>query len=417
MENVLAILMAGGAGERLFPLTRHTAKPAVPFGGIYRIIDFALSNCINSDIRRIIVLTQYKALELTRHLRDGWTILSPELGEYIEAIPPMRRIHTDWYLGNADAVFQNIQSISAENPEHVLVLSADQIYKMNYHEMIAWHRQHQADVTLATIQVSPEEAGRFGIVEIDAEHRVVGFEEKPEHGRPVRSIFNPAMVSASMGVYLFNAETMLRALKEDAENPNSSHDFGRDLIPAWIPQARVVAYDYTDLNDKSVKYWRDVGTLDAYYEANMDLVSVAPVFNVYDKAWPLRTHMRQYPPAKFVFNDPDRTGQAHDSIVSMGCVLSGGSVTNCVLSPDVRVNSYTQVDNSILFSHVDIGRHCKIRRAIIDRDVHVPEGTVIGYDTEADRQKYHVTDSGITVVTRDYSLFENPVAANYFDPE
>jgi glucose-1-phosphate adenylyltransferase len=407
MENVLAILMAGGAGERLFPLTRHTAKPAVPFGGIYRIIDFALSNCINSDIRRIIVLTQYKALELTRHLRDGWTILSPELGEYIEAIPPMRRIHTDWYLGNADAVFQNIQSISAENPEHVLVLSADQIYKMNYHEMIAWHRQHQADVTLATIQVSPEEAGRFGIVEIDAEYRVVGFEEKPEHGRPVRSIFNPAMVSASMGVYLFNAETMLRALKEDAENPNSSHDFGRDLIPAWIPQARVVAYDYTDLNDKSVKYWRDVGTLDAYYEANMDLVSVIPEFNLYDRRWPIRTHLLQQPPAKFVFaQEGRRMGVAIDSIVSGGCIVSGGRVVRSILSPGVRINSYCEVESSILMNNAEVGRYSRIRRAIIGPDMKIPESSVIGYDLEEDRAKgYTITESGVVVICEQQHVY------------
>jgi glucose-1-phosphate adenylyltransferase len=400
MENILAILMAGGAGERLHPLTQHTAKPAVPFGGIYRIIDFTLSNCINSDVRRIIILTQYKALELIRHLRDGWTILSPELGEYIEVIPPMKRIHTDWYLGTADAVFQNIQSIVVEDPEHTLILSADQIYKMNYHEMIEWHRQHQADITIGTIQVAPEEAGRFGVVEIDSEHVVVGFEEKPGHGSPVRSAFNPAMISASMGIYVFDTAVLLRALKEDGEDPNSSHDFGKDVIPKWINKARVIAYDFIDLNDKTVKYWRDVGTLEAYYEANMDLVSVLPEFNLYDKRWPIRTNLRQQPPAKFVFaQEGRRMGVAIDSIVSGGCIISGGRVVRSILSPGVRINSYCEVESSILMHDAEVGRYSRIRRAILGPNVKIPESSLVGYDLAEDRAKgYHVTDSGIVVV-------------------
>jgi glucose-1-phosphate adenylyltransferase len=407
MENVLAILMAGGVGERLFPLTQHTAKPAVPFGGIYRVIDFTLSNCINSDIRRILVLTQYKALELTRHIRDGWTILSPELGEYIEVIPPMRRIHADWYLGTADCVFQNVQSVVAENPDQVLVLAADHIYKMNYRTMISWHREHGAEVTLATIQVSPDEAGRFGIVEMDAQHRVVGFEEKPEHGHPVRSIFNPSMVSASMGVYLIDTGVMLRTLKEDAEDPNSSHDFGRDVIPRWIRQARVVAYDFTDLNDKTVKYWRDVGTLEAYYDANMDLVSVIPEFNLYDRRWPIRTHMLQQPPAKFLFaQEGRRMGVAIDSIVSGGCIVSGGRVVRSVLSPGVRINSYCEVESSILMHEAEVGRYSRIRRAIVGSGVKIPESSVIGYDLDEDRAKgYTVTDSGIVVVCNQQEIY------------
>ncbi len=407
MENVLAILLAGGAGERLFPLTQNTAKPAVPFGGIYRIIDFTLSNCINSDIRRIIVLTQYKALELIRHLRDGWTILSPEMGEYIEVIPPMKRIHEDWYLGTSDAVFQNIQSIAAENPQHVLVLYADHIYKMNYHEMIAWHRLHQADVTIATIQVAPEEASRFGVVEIDPSHRVVGFEEKPQHGNPVRSIFNPAMVSASMGIYIFNTPVLLRCLMEDAEDPNSAHDFGRDVIPKWIHKARVIAYDFIDLNDKSVKYWRDVGTLEAYYDANMDLVSVLPEFNLYDQRWPIRTHLLQQPPAKFVFaQEGRRMGIAIDSIVSGGCIISGGRVVRSVLSPGVRINSYCEVESSIIMHNAEVGRYSRIRRAIISPDVKIPESSVIGYDSQEDRAKgYTVTDSGIVVICNQQDIY------------
>ncbi len=273
MKNVLAILLAGGAGERLTPLTRDTAKPAVPFGGIYRIIDFTLSNCINSDVRRILILTQYKALDLTRHIRDGWNILSPELGEYIEVLPPMKRVSEDWYQGTADAVFQNFQSIEAEAPSVVLILSGDHIYKMDYGEMVSWHQKHQADATLATIQVHPGEAGRFGVVEIAEDHTVRGFEEKPQHDHPCPSPFDPHMVSASMGIYAFQPDVLLRALHEDAEDPSSSHDFAKDVIPKMLGRQRVVAYDFRDMNSRQSRYWRDVGTLDAYYEANMDLVA------------------------------------------------------------------------------------------------------------------------------------------------
>ncbi len=407
MENILAILLAGGAGERLSPLTLSTAKPAVPFGGIYRIIDFTLSNCINSDIRRILVLTQYKALELIRHIRDGWTILSPELGEYIEVIPPMKRIHEDWYLGTADAVFQNMHSITAENPDYCLILAGDHIYKMNYQEMIAWHRQHKADVTVATIQVVPEEAKRLGVLDIAPDHRIVGFEEKPQHDHPFPSVFNPEMVSASMGVYVFNRSAMLDALMEDAEDPHSSHDFGRDVLPRLIRSMRVVAYDFTDINDKTVKYWRDVGTLDAYYDANMDLVSVVPEFNLYDKRWPIRTNLLQQPPAKFVFaQEGRRMGIAIDSIVSGGCIVSGGRVVRSVLSPGVRINSYCELESSILMHNAEVGRYSRIRRAIIGPEVKIPEGTVIGENPEQDRAAgYTVTDSGIVVICRTEESF------------
>jgi len=403
MESVLAILMAGGAGERLHPLTRDTAKPAVPFGGIYRLIDFTLSNCINSELRRILILTQYKALELTRHLRAGWNILSPELGEYIEIIPPMKRVHQDWYLGTADAVFQNAASIVAENPRQTLILSADHIYKMNYREMLDCHREHKADVTLATIQAPPHEAPRFGVVEIDPDHRVVGFEEKPQHGHPARSVFNPEMVSASMGVYVFETPVLLRALAEDAADAASTHDFGRDLLPRCIAETCVVAYDFIDLNDKTVKYWRDVGTLEAYYDANMDLVSVIPEFNLYDKRWPIRTYLDQQPPAKFVFaQEGRRMGVAMDSIVSGGCIISGGRVVRSILSPGVRINSYCEVENSILMHNSEVGRYSRVRRAIIGPGVRIPDSSVIGYDLEEDRAKgYHVTDTGIVVIVAD----------------
>jgi glucose-1-phosphate adenylyltransferase len=401
VENVLAILLAGGAGERLHPLTRDTAKPAVPFGGAYRIIDFTLSNCINSDLRRIFILTQYKSLELIRHVRDGWSILSPELGEYIEIIPAMKQTGEGWYLGTADAVFQNTHSILAETADLVLILAGDHIYKMNYRSMFDWHRQHQADITIATTQMAPEEAERFGVVEINADHRVVGFEEKPRHGHPVRSVFNPAMISASMGIYIFNTDALVRLLREDAETPGTSHDFGKDVIPRCLGDYRVVAYDFLDINAKQARYWRDVGTLDAYYEANMDLVDVTPQLNLYDSQWPIRTRVLQQPPAKFVFaQEGRRMGVAIDSIVSAGCIISGGRVLHSVLSPGVRVNSYCEVEYSILMPNVETGRYSRIRRAIIDTNVKVPESSVIGFDAEDDRRKgYHITESGIVVVS------------------
>ncbi len=416
MKDTLGVLLAGGAGERLYPLTRDRAKPAVTFGGIYRIIDVTLSNCVNSDLRRVYILTQYKALSLNRHIREGWNIVAREMGEFVEVLPPMKRVSEEWYQGTADAVYQNIYSIGSEQPQHVLILSGDHIYKMNYGLMLKQHQDSGADVTLATIQVDPAETFRFGVVDVDADHRVNGFLEKPAQ-TALRSPYNPEKVSASMGIYLFETDVLIPALLKDAEDDQSSHDFGKDILPKMVNDYRVYSYDFVDENKKEAQYWRDVGTLEAYYEANMDIVSVSPVFNLYDSEWPIRTHQRQYPPAKFVFAEAGRTGTAVDSIVSSGCIVSGGMVKNSVLSPNVRVNSYSEIDASILFSHVNIGRHCRIRKAIIDRDVHIPEGTTIGYDTEADRQRYFLTESGITVVTRDYSLFENPVTVDYFSSE
>jgi glucose-1-phosphate adenylyltransferase len=416
MRDTLGILLAGGAGERLYPLTRDRAKPAVTFGGIYRIIDVTLSNCLNSDLRKVYILTQYKALSLNRHIREGWNVLASEVGEFIEILPPMKRVSENWYMGTADAVYQNIYSIGAEQSKFVIILSGDHIYKMNYDLMLRQHKDAGADVTLATILVDPSETRHFGVVEIDRDGRIFGFKEKPVV-TDIRSPYNPRMVSASMGVYIFNTDVLIPVLLKDAEDPHSSHDFGKDILPKMVDDYRVFSYNFIDENKKEALYWRDVGTLDAYYEANMDLVSVSPVFNLYDSHWPIRTHQRQYPPAKFVFAEPGRMGAAYDSVVSMGCVISGGVVRNSVLSPDVRVNSYSEVDSCIAFSHVNIGRHCRVRRAIIDRDVQIPEGSVIGYDTETDRSRYFVTDSGITVVTRDYSLFESPVAVDYFTSE
>ena len=413
MRDTLGVLLAGGAGERLFPLTRDRAKPAVPFAGQYRIIDITLSNCINSDLRHVYILTQYKALSLNRHIREGWTsVVAQELGEFIEILPPMQRVSANWYMGTADAVYQNIYSIGAEQPKHVLILSGDHIYKMNYGLMLDHHNDAGADVTLATLPIRPDEVSRFGVVEVSRTGEVVGFHEKPKTTN-LRSPFNPSMVDASMGIYLFNTDVLLPALMKDAEDPNSKHDFGHNILPGILGRYKISAYNFVDENKQNALYWRDVGTLEAYFDANMDVASVSPIFNLYDKAWPMRTRQRQYPPAKFVFGEPGRTGMAINSVISAGCIISGAVVRNSVLSQDVRVNSYAEVESSIIFTHVDIGRHCRIRRAIIDRDVHLPEGTVIGYDREEDRRNYFVTQSGLTVVTRDYSLYENPVSPDF----
>src|SRR5579859_4870511 len=416
MKDTLGVLLAGGAGERLYPLTRDRAKPAVTFGGIYRIIDVTLSNCVNSDLRRVYILTQYKALSLNRHIREGWNIVAREMGEFVEVLPPMKRVSDQWYQGTADAVYQNIYSIGSEQPKHVLILSSDHIYKMNYGLMLKQHLDSAADVTLAVIDVDPDETYRFGVMEVDRDSRIIGFEEKPTFTK-LRSPNNPSKVPASMGVYLFNTDVLIPILLKDAEDEHSSHDFGKDILPRMLDDYRVYSYDFVDENKKEALYWRDVGTLEAYYEANMDVVSISPVFNLYDEAWPIRTHQRQYPPAKFVFEERGRTGTALDSIVSSGCIVSGGSVKNSVLSHDVRVNSYSEVESSIIFSHVNIGRHCRIRNAIVDRDVHIPEGTIIGYDPELDAKNFVVTETGLTVVTRDYSLFESPVVVDYFTAE
>ena len=406
-SQTLVCLLAGGQGERLYPLTRDRAKPAVPFGGIYRIIDITLSNCVNSDLRHIYVLTQYKALSLNRHLRESWYILAHDLGEFVQILPPMKRVGESWYQGTADAVFQNLYSIGSEPSKYVLILSADHVYKMNYQLMLQQHVDSGAELTIGTIEFDRADASRFGVVEVDRESRIVGWEEKPAD--PKRSPHHPDKSNVSMGIYCFNRDLLLQCLAEDAEDPSSSHDFGKDVVPKLIQdRRRVYSYDFVDENRKGAQYWRDIGTLEAYYEANMDLVAVSPVFNLYDNAWPLRTYQRQYPPAKFVFADEQRMGIALDSIVAQGCIVSGGHVTNSVLSPDVRVNSFSDVDHSILFPHVDIGRHSRIRRTIIDRHIRIPEHTEIGYDLEEDRKRYHVTETGIVVVVPEQRMFEAP---------
>jgi glucose-1-phosphate adenylyltransferase len=409
IHDTLVCLLAGGAGERLFPLTRDRAKPAVPFGGIYRIVDITLSNCVNSDLRRIFVITQYKALSLNRHLREGWSIMATELGEFVQVLPPMKRVGEQWYQGTADAIYQNLYSVGSELCKYVLILAGDHVYKMNYELILKQHADAGAEITIGTIELDRAAAARqFGVIEQDKDGRIFGWQEKPADPRP--SPHDPNKCHVSMGIYCFNRETLIGALIEDAGDPDSSHDFGKDVIPKLIgSSSRVYSFNFVDENKKAAQYWRDVGTIEAYYEANLDLVSVTPVFNLYDKDWPLRTYQRQYPPAKFVFAlEGRRMGIAMDSIVSNGSIVSGGRVTNSVLSPDVRVNSYTEIDSSILFSHVNIGRYSRIRRAIIDRHIHIPEHTEIGYNLEEDRKKYHVTDTGIVVVVPEKRRFEEP---------
>ncbi len=406
MRDAIGVLLAGGQGERLWPLTRDRAKPAVPFGGVYRIIDMTLSNCINSDLRRVFVLTQYKALSLNRHVRRGWSPIMG-LGDFIEVLPPQMRVSTTWYLGTADAVYQNIYSIGSERSTYVIVLSGDHIYKMNYQKMLQQHVDAGADVTVGTIETSPEDAsGRFGVIETDQYWRMIGFEEKPAKPKPSHA--RPDKVNCSMGVYIFNTQLLIPILIADAEDQQSSHDFGKDILPKIISKYHVYAYNFVDENQPPTQYWRDVGTVNAYYEANMDLVSVTPVFNLYDKNWPLRTWQQQYPPAKFVFADPYRMGVGLDSIVAGGSIVSGGRVKRSVLGYDVRVNSYSEVESSIIFNHVSIGRHSRIRRAIIDRHVTLAEHTEIGYDLEEDRKRYHVSEDGVVVVVREESMLEEP---------
>ena len=406
MREAIAVLLAGGQGERLWPLTRDRAKPAVPFGGLYRIIDVTLSNCINSDLRRVFVLTQYKALSLNRHVRDGWSGLVG-LGEFIEVMPPQMRVSTNWYQGTADAVYQNIYSIGSERSNYVFILSGDHIYKMNYGKMLQKHVDAGADVTVATIETDPAlAAGQLGVIETDRDGRLIGFEEKP--AVPKRSATNPEKVNGSMGVYIFNTQLLIPILIADAEDPASAHDFGKDILPRIIDKYRVYAYNYIDENRKEALYWRDVGTVEAYFEANMDLVAVSPVFNLYDKTWPLRTWQQQYPPAKFVFADKDRMGVALDSIVASGSIVSGGRVERCVLGYDVRVNSYCEIENTIIYNHVNVGRYCRVRNAIIDRHVSLPEHSEIGFNLEADRKRFHVTEKGTVVVVREESMLEEP---------
>ena len=408
VDDALVVLLAGGAGERLYPLTRDRAKPAVFFGGPYRIIDFTLSNCINSELRRIFIATQYKSLSLNRHIRMGWNIVSEELGEFVEILPPQKRVSEHWYQGTADAVYQNLYSIVQESPHYVIVLSGDHVYKMDYAKMLRFHKERGSAVTLAAIEIPIQEANRFGVLSVDETDRVTGFIEKSANAPTIPG--SPNLALGSMGIYVFDTDVLLTALEADAGRP-SSHDFGKDIIPAILTERPTFAYRFYDENKKASKYWRDIGTLDAFYDANMDLCGVDPEFNLYDPEWPMRTHQPQAPPAKFVFAEKGRRcGEALDSIISPGCIISGSRVVGSVLCPNVRVHSYGVIEQCMLMPGVRIGRHARIRRAIIDRDVLIPRGAVIGFNAEEDRKRHTVTDLGVVVVTEDDDPLVEPIS-------
>ena len=398
------MILAGGQGERLYPLTKDRAKPAVPFGGIYRIIDFTLSNCINSGLRKICVLTQYKSYSLDRHLRIGWNIFNNELDEFIENIPPQKRISDMWYQGTADAVYQNIYVLESEHPEKVLILAGDHIYKMDYRELIEFHDTRKADITVPCIEVPIKDASRFGVIGIDNNQMIVGFDEKPANPKPTPS--NPEMVLVSMGIYLFNTEVLVKSVIVDAKK-DTVHDFGRSIIPSLINKDRVFAFMFNDKNNKTIKYWRDIGTLDAYWEANMDLVQIDPIFNLYDRGWPIRTYHEQLPPAKTVFSESfpgGRCGRVLNSLVSNGCIISGAHVERSVLSPDERIDNYSEICDSILMEGVNIGKNVKIRKAIIDKSVSIPDGKSIGYNLEEDAKQLAVTEKGIVIAHKEMHL-------------
>jgi glucose-1-phosphate adenylyltransferase len=403
MKDVLAMILAGGRGRRLLPLTSDRAKPAVPFGGIYRIIDCTLSNCVNSGILKINVLTQYKSISLNRHLKRGWSFLPPEMGQYIDAIPAQQRLGENWYRGTADAIYQNIYSIEKESCGLILVLAGDHIYKMDYSKLVQAHRESKASVTVCAYEVPASKSHHFGIFDVDSNGRITGFREKPSEAEPIPGTDR---VLASMGIYLFDTKMVVEKLPALVEA--GGFDFGRDIIPTLLESEKVSIYKFHTFRDDEEWYWRDVGTIDAYWEANMDLVAIKPTFNLYDEEWPLRTYHGDYPPAKFVYSgsgEGDRLGIAVDCIVSAGCVISGGRVQNSVLSPYVRINSYSHVFESILMERVDVGRYAKLRRVIVDKDVNIPPETQIGYNLQLDRQRFTVTDSGTVVVPKGY-VFE-----------
>jgi glucose-1-phosphate adenylyltransferase len=396
-RDTLALVLAGGRGSRLYELTDRRAKPAVYFGGKFRIIDFPLSNCVNSGIRRIGVLTQYKAHSLIRHLVHGWSNFRTELGEFVEVLPASQRTTDNWYAGTADAIYQNLDIVETLRPKYVLVLAGDHIYKMDYGEMLAYHVEKGADMTVACVGVPLEDAKGFGVMTVDDLHRVVAFDEKPADPQPMPGSNDTAL--ASMGNYIFNTDFLFEQLQKDADNPESSRDFGKDIIPSIIADHAVYAYPFRDPITGKQPYWRDVGTIDAFWEANMELVSVKPELNLYDETWPILTYHRQLPSAKFVFREEGREGKALDSVVSAGCVISGAAVINSLLFSNVKVHSYSTVKDSVLLPEVSVGRHCRISRAVIDRGCRLPEGTIVGEDPAADAQRFRVTPNGITLVT------------------
>lgn len=401
-KNTYAMVLAGGRGSRLHQLTDWRAKPAVPFGGKFRIIDFVLSNCVNSGIRRIGVATQYKSHSLIQHIQRGWSFLNGQFGEFVDLLPAQQRVSEDhWYQGTADAVFQNLDIIRESKCDFVLVLAGDHIYKMDYGKLLAYHVESKADMTVACLEVPVAEASAFGVMGVDENSRVVEFVEKPANPPSIPG--NPEKSLASMGIYVFNSQFLYEQLIRDADDPKSSHDFGKDLLPYIVEKYRAYAQSFEQscvgTGHNSAPYWRDVGTIDSYWEASMELTKVIPDLNMYDQEWPIWTHQEQLPPAKFVFDEPDRRGIAVDSLVSGGCIVSGSTVRHSLLFSDVRVNSYSTIEDSVLLPNVDVGRNVTLKKVIIDKNCKIPEGMSIGINPEEDRKRFHVSANGVTLVT------------------
>ncbi|MEE8339782.1 MAG: glucose-1-phosphate adenylyltransferase [Xanthomonadales bacterium] len=395
-RSTMAMIMAGGRGSRLGALTEVRAKPATPFGGKFRIIDFPLSNCVNSGIRQVFVLTQYKAHSLIQHIQRGWGYLRGEFGEFIQIVPAQQQVDQSWYKGTADSIYQNLDLIREHGPEHVLILAGDHIYKMDYGPMIAFHTENKADITVGVIQVPLHEATDFGVMTLDEEHRVVHFDEKPVNPQPVPG--NPEAAMASMGIYVFDRDFLIEILEADAADPESDHDFGKNIIPNSIRDCRVFAYPFHDVKTRAQSYWRDVGTIDAYYRANLELIYVHPELNLYDSQWPIWTYQEQLPPAKFILDDPGRTGRATNSMVSGGCIVSGASVSQSLLFSSVMVEEGTELLRVIVLPEAHIGKKCRISRAIIDKRCRIPDHTVIGEDHADDAKRFTVTEEGIVLV-------------------
>ena len=405
LRDTITVILAGGQGERLSPLTTLRSKPAVPFGGKYRIIDFALSNCLNSGFRRVYVLTQYKSDSLNMHLYEAWSIFNPELGEFIYSVPPQRKLNNEWYLGTANAIHQNLNLVSDKKAKWVLILGGDHIYKMDYLKFLDYHIDNDADLSISSIIVKKDEATRFGIIGVDEENKVTSFIEKPE--KPPEIPSHPGHSFVNMGIYVFNAKVLRDVLHEMESKKIKNHDFGQHVIPYMIQSGyKVFAYEFLDENKKSQPYWKDIGTIDSYYAANMDLISVIPEFNLYDPDWPLRTHQFQFPPAKTVSHEGERVGRTLNSLVCDGTIVSGGLVERSLLGPNVKINSYSYITDSIIMNNVVVGRHARIRRAIIDKNVKIPEGYEIGFDTEGDRKKFTVSETGIVVIPKNMVLPE-----------
>ena len=396
-RSTLALILAGGRGSRLRQLTLWRAKPAVPFGGKFRIIDFPLSNCLNSGIRMIGVLTQYKAHSLIQHIQNGWSFLRGEFKEFVELLPAQQRIQDSWYLGTADAVYQNLDIIRTHKPDYVLILAGDHVYKMDYGPMIAQHANSDADMTVGCIDVPLDDAKGFGVLSVDTEGRVTGFDEKPDEPQSIPG--KPGRVLASMGIYVFNTDFLYEQLIKDADSTYSAHDFGKDIIPALIEKYRVHSFSFQNSPHGQAAYWRDVGTIDSFWQANLELIGVLPELNLYDDDWPIWTYQEQLPPAKFIFDDDDRRGMALDSMVSGGCLISGATVRHSLLFSNVRVNSHAILQDVVILPNVKIGRHCRITRAVIDKGCDLPEGTVIGENPESDAERFYVSPGGVVLVT------------------